>query len=78
MFPFNGESLQWRGTNFSELYEWLTTGSISKNFKLKILEPGNRTSPLEITIEDLTLFLRVDDWIVRTKNGFFYVVEDDE
>lgn len=78
MFPFVGESLQWRGTNFIELYEWLTKNSKTKSLKLKVLLPGLPNSPIEITIDDITLRLNIDDWVVKNENGIYYVEADDE
>ena len=78
MFPFGEESLQWRGTNFHELYEWLTNNSTTKNFKLRVIQPGNKRSTIEVTIDSVTLSLNVDDWIVKNPAGIYYVVEDDE
>lgn len=77
MFPFIEESVQWKGTNFPELYEWLTRNSTTKNFKLRVLMPGQPNSSIEIVIDNIRLSLCVDDWIVKNANGVYYVVEDD-
>jgi len=78
MFPFAEESLQWRGTNFHELYEWLTRHSITKNLKIKVIQPGQPNSSIEIVIDDIRLVLSVEDWIVRTKDDVYFVIEDDD
>lgn len=78
MFPFTGESFQWRGTNFIDLYEWLTKHSTTKNLKLKILLPGVPNSPIEITIDDIVLRLNIDDWITKSEKGIYFVEADDE
>lgn len=65
-------SFQWNGTNFPDLYEWLTKNSISKNFKLKIVEPGSKTSEIKITVDDIhVVILKIGDWIVRNENYEF-------
>lgn len=78
MFPFIEKSLQWKGTNFPELYEWLTRHSTTKNFRLRVMMPGQPNSAIELTIEDIKLTLNVDDWVVKNADGIYYVVEDDE
>jgi len=78
MFPLAEDSLRWRGTNFPELYEWLTRYSTHKNLRLKVAMPGQPNSSIEISIDGITLYLRVDDWIVRSSEGIYYVIEDDE
>jgi len=78
VFPLIEDSLQWRGTNFPELYEWLTRHSTHKNFRLKVAMPGQSNSSIEISIDGTTLQLRVDDWIVRSSEDIYYVIEDDE
>lgn len=78
MSPLIEEALQWRGTNFPELYEWLTKHSTTKNFKLKVTMPGRPHSSIEITIDNIKLCLNVEDWIIKNKDGIYYVVEDEE
>ena len=70
MVPDN--SIKWLGTNFSEVYEWLTNDLSFTDFKLKILEPGSSKSTIEIKVNNISLSLRVGDTIVR--DGIFYFV----
>jgi len=77
-FPLIEDSLQWRGINFAELYEWLTRQSTRKNLRLKVIMPGQPNSSIQISINGTTLYLHVDDWIVRSSEGIYYVIEDDE
>ena len=63
--------VQWTGTNFPEIYEWLIFSSVTRDFKLRVLDPGNKKSPIEITIDDCRLFLEIGDWIVRDENLYF-------
>lgn len=78
MSPFAEESFQWKGTNFPELYEWLTGHSINKNLKLRIVTPGQPNSSIEINIDNAILYLSVGDIIVRTSDGSYFVIEDYE
>ena len=73
-------SIQWVGSNFAEVYQWLTDHSTSVNFLLRVLLPGNPNSTIEIQIDNLTLRLDIGNWIVRYKQDskmIYYVVEDD-
>lgn len=65
MFLAAEEAFQWRGTNFHKLYEWLTKHSITKNFKLKVIESGQSHSSIDIIIDDVKLTLNIEDWIVK-------------
>ena len=65
--------VQWTGTNFPEIYGWLIEGSVTRDLTLRILEPGNRNSPIEIRIEEIKLRLNIGDWITRDDLGIFYV-----
>lgn len=69
--------IQWVGTNFPELYEWLISGSATRDFVLRIKEPGNPRSSIEIKIENSSLRLKIGDWIFKDSDGFYYIVNDD-
>jgi len=77
LFPFVENSFQWKGTNFPELYEWLTGHTFTKKFKLKVLKPGQPNSSIEIIIDNIKLALNIYDWIVKD-NDTYYVVKDEK
>lgn len=63
--------VQWTGTNFPEIYEWLIDGSTTRDFRLRILDPGNKNSPVQITINDCRLLLKTGDWITQDESLYF-------
>lgn len=67
-------SIKWLGTNFPELYEWLVGESPPFFFRIKILDPGNPTSAIQIKIDSTTLTLKVGDVILEEK-GLYFVLE---
>ena len=75
MHPLAEESFLWRGNNFPELYEWLTRRSITKSFKIKVIEPGQPNSSVEIVIDNIWLVLEIEDLIVRTEEDIYYVLK---
>jgi len=68
----NHEACQWKGNNFSEIYEWLITNSLSLNLRLKILNPEKENSSIKISIDKINLTLTVGDWIFK-ENEIYYV-----
>lgn len=76
MSPHVEESLQWRGNNFPELYEWLVRYSTTKNLKLKILSPGQPNSPIQVSLDrSISFKLSINDWIVRYDDGTYCVFD---
>ena len=75
MFPSIEETFEWRGTNFPELYEWLTKNSILKNFKIRVVDPGNKDSSIFISFNEAQLTLQVGDKIGRTIEEKYYIIE---
>lgn len=69
--------IQWVGTNFPELYEWLINGSATRDFILRIKEPGNPQSSIEIKIKNSSLHLKKGDWVFKDVNGSYYVVDNE-
>lgn len=67
--------VQWTGNNFLEIYEWLIYRSITRNFSLtlKILDPGNPASMIEIEVFGFNLCLSVGDYIVKDSEDFYDV-----
>lgn len=67
-------SIKWLGTNFPDLYEWLVGESTPSLFKIKILDPGNPASAIQIKIDSTTLTLKVGD-VILEENGSYFVLE---
>jgi len=63
--------VQWTGINFPEIYEWLIEGSTTRNFRLRVLDPGNKNSSVQITIDDCKLLLKIGDWIIQEESFYF-------
>lgn len=70
--------VQWTGTNFPEIYEWLTAGPVTRDLTLKILDPGNPASVIEIKIFGFNLRLNIGDYIVKDSENFYYVSKTKE
>ena len=73
MVPSN--SIKWLGTNFPELYEWLVKESQPAAFRIRIIEPGNPLSPIEISIDGFTLKINVYDVVVE-EEGIYFVLRE--
>jgi len=71
-------SVQWTGANFSHVYDWLISRSQSKDIVLRVLDPGNPRSTIQLEVEGLVLQLDVGDRIVRSADGLYYVVNEEE
>ena len=66
--------VRWTGTNFPEIYEWLIDESITRDLTLRVLDPGNRNSPIQIKIGSLKLRLNIGDWIEKDCSGLYYII----
>jgi hypothetical protein len=70
--------VQWTGTNFPEIYGWLIDGSATRDLSLKVLDPGNPVSVIEIKVFGCNLRLNIGDYIVKDSDNFYYVSTLDE
>lgn len=72
------DSVQWTGLNFPEIYGWLIEKSKSKDLALRVLDPGNPSSTIEIENDGLILQLNIGDRITRDLDGLYFVekIED--
>ena len=71
-------SVQWTGANFSHVYDWLISRSQSKDIVLRVLDPGNPRSTIQLEVGGLMLQLNVGDHIIRSVDGLYYVFEEIE
>ncbi|MBM3194128.1 MAG: hypothetical protein FJZ60_00005 [Chlamydiae bacterium] len=69
--------VQWTGTNFPEIYEWLVSESATHDFVLRIDDPGNPRSAIEIKVDGFSVRLRIGDRIVKDVDNLYYVVNDE-
>jgi hypothetical protein len=60
-------------TNFPEIYGWLIDGSATRDLSLKVLDPGNPVSVIEIKVFGCNLRLNIGDYIVKDSDNFYYV-----
>jgi len=67
-------TVQWTGKNFPEVYGWLIDQGVSSDLVLRILDPGNPHSTIEIQIGDLNFRLDVGNLIVKQEDGTYQVV----
>lgn len=68
-------SIKWLGTNFPQLYEWLVKESQPATFRIRVLDPGNPLSPIEVSIDGFVMKLNVSDVIVE-EGGVYFVSRD--
>ena len=67
----------WTGNNFSEIYALLTRNSVTKNFKIKLIESGqSATTSIEIITDNARLILNIGDWLVAPQGDVCFVIED--
>ena len=67
----------WTGNNFPEIYALLARNSMTKNFKIKLIESGrSATTSIEIINDNARLVLNVGDWIVAPQGDVCFVIEN--
>ena len=63
------DSIKWLGYNFSEVYRWLVNDEPA-DFSIKILDPGNPKSRIEIKVKGILLQIEIGDVVSRREGGY--------
>lgn len=72
------DSVRWTGLNFPEVYGWLIEKSTSKDLVLRVLDPGNPRSTIEIENNGLVLQLNIGDRVTRDPNGLYFIEQSED